>query len=143
MAEKITRYMRNETIFGKEHTGLFDQDGEVDSLFLDPFSAREFVALLRRRGINVVDERTEAQKAVLLRQTDCIRVTGHRGTWYVIDRQEIEGKLLFLVESEVWGDEVPCLILDVAGELVLEDVYNGLQAYIDHIDYLNYRKDQY
>ena len=52
-----------------------------------------------------------------------IRVAGHRGTWYVIDELPEQG--LFLLEHETYGDEAACVIVNAAGELVLEDVWNG------------------
>ncbi len=41
-----------------------------------------------------------------------LRIAGHRGTWYEIDRTTINGKKLYLMESEQWGDEAPSIIID-------------------------------
>lgn len=62
---------------------------------------------------------------MITRRSDHIRVAGHRGTWYVIDEMEANGRRLFLLEHETYGDEAACVIVDEAGALVLEDVWNG------------------
>lgn len=60
---------------------------------------------------------------------DNIRVEGHIGTWYVIDKAIINGKHLYLLESEEYGDEAACLIVDNKCQLVMEDVWNGFEDY--------------
>ena len=56
---------------------------------------------------------------------DGIIVEGHVGSWYTIDTQITDGILYLLLEHEEYGDEAPCVIIDIDGNLVLEDVYNG------------------
>lgn len=46
-------------------------------------------------------------------------------TWYVIDTQVLYGEKYYLLENEEWGDEVPCVITDMYGIVVVDDVYNG------------------
>ena len=67
---------------------------------------------------------------VLNRNSNGIAVEGHIGTWYVIEEQETElhGRL-FLLEHEILGDEVPSLIVNEEGELILDDVWNGFEDY--------------
>ncbi len=75
---------------------------------------------------------------MITRDSDRIRVEGHRGTWHVIDEGWFswtedtsfgEAKTtrahLFLLEHNTWGDEPPSVIVNQNGALVLEDVYNG------------------
>lgn len=74
---------------------------------------------------------------MITRESEHIKVEGHGGTWYVIDEgsfvltpdtpdgpQTIRAHL-FLLEHEKYGDEAACVIVDEAGRLVLEDVWNG------------------
>lgn len=58
-----------------------------------------------------------------------IQIEGHRGTWYVIDAQICTecGGIVFLLESELYGDEAPCLIVDQDKNIILEEVYNGFE----------------
>ena len=64
---------------------------------------------------------------------DGIVVAGHVGTWYVIDEAEYDGRLLYLLEHEEYGDEAACVIIDSTGALVLEDVWNGFEDYEDMV----------
>ena len=64
-------------------------------------------------------------------QNDHIRINGYRGTWYVIDCDIWCGQFVYLLESEQYGDEMPCLIVNQFDDVILDDVYNGL-------DELNY-----
>lgn len=69
--------------------------------------------------------------------SDDIEITGHEGTWYVIaegDYKPAPGTTgddenasihLFLLESELYGDEAACLIVNEEKKIVLEDVWNG------------------
>jgi hypothetical protein len=71
------------------------------------------------------------------RNSGGIEITGHKGTWYVIDEgdykitQDVDGKPetltahLFLLESELYGDEAACLIVNEEKQIILEDVWNG------------------
>lgn len=62
---------------------------------------------------------------------DGIIVNGHMGTWHVIDTQVVEGKTLYLLEHETYGDEAACIIVKDTNNvinfenIVLEDVWNG------------------
>lgn len=58
-------------------------------------------------------------------QTDGIKVAGHRGTWHVIETEKYKGRTYHLLEHDTYGDIAPCVIVDVKGRLILEDVYNG------------------
>lgn len=64
-----------------------------------------------------------------------ISVEGHIGTWYVIAAEEIEGKKLFLLEHEKYGDETANIIIDENKNLVMADVYNGFDDYRDSLEY--------
>ena len=58
-----------------------------------------------------------------------IKIKGHRGTWYVIDEGDYDGKRLYLLESEIWGDEAASLIVDENYNVILDDVWNGFFDY--------------
>lgn len=66
-------------------------------------------------------------------QVDGITVEGHIGTWYVLDNGIVLGKQYFLLESEVFGDEVPCIIVDNKYNLVVENVQDGWGDLLDHL----------
>lgn len=54
-----------------------------------------------------------------------IRINGYDGTWYVIDCDIWRGQFVYLLESEQYGDEMPCIIIDQFNHVILDDVYNG------------------
>lgn len=58
-----------------------------------------------------------------------IKLKGHRGTFYIISDtvMNINGKLkrVYLLENEIYGDEVPCIIIDSDYNIILDNVYNG------------------
>lgn len=58
-----------------------------------------------------------------------IKLKGYKYTWYVIADtiMDIKGTLkrIYLVENEVYGDEVPCIIIDGDYNVLLDNVYNG------------------
>ena len=63
------------------------------------------------------------QKALVNMKTDGLKVEGHRGTWYVVNYTMFKGKQVFLLESEIWGDEAPYIIVDKYNNIVMEDCY--------------------
>ena len=60
---------------------------------------------------------------------DNIKVSGHIGTWYVIDTSKYFGTNLYLLEHEEYGDEVEGVIIDKNNNLILDDVWNGFSDY--------------
>ena len=69
--------------------------------------------------------------------SDGIEIAGHKGTWYVIDEgdfqitPDVDGKPetltahLFLLESELYGEDAAGLIVNDEKQIVMEDVWNG------------------
>lgn len=60
-----------------------------------------------------------------MKKQDNIKIEGYKGTWYVVDKTIYNGKRYYLLESEIWGDEAPCLIIDEKGNVILDEVWNG------------------
>lgn len=56
-------------------------------------------------------------------KTDGLKVERHRGTWYVVNQTYFKGEKVFLLESEIWGDEAPYIIVDEYNNIVMEDCY--------------------
>lgn len=63
--------------------------------------------------------------------SDNIKVKGHKGTWYVIDCEVVNGRVVYLLEHEQYGDEALNVIVDGNGNLLLEDVSYGIDELID------------
>lgn len=55
-----------------------------------------------------------------------IKLDGYKGKYYVIDQTIEKGKDYYLLESELYGDEAPCIIVDGNLNIILSGVTNGL-----------------
>lgn len=74
---------------------------------------------------------------MLNRSSGGIEIAGHEGTWYIIDEgdfqitPDVDGKPetltahLFLLESELYGEDAAGLIVNDEKQIVMEDVWNG------------------
>lgn len=73
-----------------------------------------------------------------------ITISGHIGTWYVIDEGDFvltpdtdDGKALtipahlYLLEHEEYGDEAAHIIVNEDGKVVLDDVWNGFDDLLE------------
>lgn len=65
-----------------------------------------------------------------------IKIEGHRGTWYIVGEEVIQGAKVYELESEVWGDEAAHLIVNEVMEVLLDEVYNSFDDYKYHLDIL-------
>ena len=56
---------------------------------------------------------------------DNINIDGYEGTWYIIDTKKYDNKTLYLLESEIYGDEAACLIVNERRDVIMDYVWNG------------------
>jgi hypothetical protein len=57
---------------------------------------------------------------------DHVKIEGHTGKWYEIDRMKKGNTNYLLMEHETYGDEAACVIItEKTHKIILEDVYNG------------------
>ena len=68
-----------------------------------------------------------------MRIIDRAKIEGYVGLWYSIDSEFINGEEYFLLESEEFGDDIPCIIVDSNLKVVLDDVCNGLWEYKEYL----------
>ncbi|BAL01902.1 hypothetical protein OBV_p-00470 (plasmid) [Oscillibacter valericigenes Sjm18-20] len=112
-----------------EITNAFPSTRETGLAIMDEVNAYENTPAIPVETIAGETIIKNAANVQLNENSDRIKVDGHTGTWYVIDSETIDGKRLFLLESEQYGDEAAALIVNEKGELVLDDVYNGFDDY--------------
>ena len=97
-----------------------------------PDNVSAFINYLGDKCPSVIrDKRKEKANDVLDLNSDNIEIEGYTGTWYVIEAENIKGKELFWLESEYYGEEEACLIVDENRNLVMDDVHNGFADYIE------------
>lgn len=64
-----------------------------------------------------------------IRKRDGIKIANRIGTWYVVDEKEYDGRTLYLVESEIYGDEAAWLVIDEDFNEIADEIYNGWDDY--------------
>lgn len=95
------------------------------------YSADSLISLLEHNCPAVeTDKEQRRQPTEINGESDNIEVNGYFGTWYVIDTDTINGQEMFLLESEIYGDEAACLIVDKNANLIMSEVWNGFDDYI-------------
>ena len=77
------------------------------------------------------DRQAENKSRPLDLHSDEIEIEGYTGTWYVVDVQRVKDRDLFLLESEIYGDEAACLIVDESRNVVMDNVHNGFADYLE------------
>lgn len=65
------------------------------------------------------------RKDVLYPGIHDFKIDGFMGTWKATDHKAIFGNIYYLMECETWGVELPGLILDASGKVMLEEVMYG------------------
>lgn len=61
-----------------------------------------------------------------------IIVQSHIGTWYAIDHAVYDDKIYFLLEHQEYGDETSNIIIDLDGNVILDNVFNGFNDLDDY-----------
>lgn len=74
--------------------------------------------------------------------TDKLVVVGHSGTWYVINYLSHMGMDYWILESEQHGDEAPCICVGSDGELVCDDIHNGIDDVLYYLENGEYEDDE-
>lgn len=63
-----------------------------------------------------------------------IRISGHVGTWYIVDsfgHRAFPFTTLFVLESELYGDDAAHIIVDGQGHLILSEVWDTADIWND------------
>lgn len=68
-----------------------------------------------------------------MRQTDGIKVEGHRGTWYVIDGVSRGGNMYYLLESEQYGEDTDYIAIDENGRLKFDEITDGITEIVERL----------
>ena len=63
-------------------------------------------------------------------------IDGYEGTWYVVDTEIVDGKEIFLLENEEYGDETFGIIIDKDRNVLVDEAWNGFADYHEKYDNL-------
>ena len=66
--------------------------------------------------------------------SDALIIDGYEGTWYVVDTETVDGKDLFLLENEEYGDETFGIIIDKDRNILVDEAWNGFADYHEKYD---------
>jgi len=75
-----------------------------------------------RDWIADADEKTRGKA---IPQKEGIKIDGHVGSWYVVDEDVLDGRGIYLLEHEQYGDMAAGLIVDAELNVLADDVWNG------------------
>ena len=68
--------------------------------------------------------------------SDSLIIDGYESTWYVVDTEAVDGKELFLLENEEYGDETFGIIIDKDRNVLVDEAWNGFADYHEKYDNL-------
>lgn len=71
-----------------------------------------------------------------------IIVQSHIGTWYSIDHAVYGNNIYFLLEHQEYGDETSNIIIDIEGNVILDNVFNGFDDLDDYFDNIKEQSKQ-
>ena len=66
--------------------------------------------------------------------SDALIIDGYEGTWYVVDTETVDGKEIFLLENEDYGDETFGIIIDKDRNVLVDEAWNGFSDYHEKYD---------
>ena len=70
---------------------------------------------------------------MLNKNSDGIKVKGHRGKWYVVEDVVYGGETYFLLEHETYGNDADWVAVNSAGDLIMEDITDGAEELIEFL----------
>lgn len=74
-----------------------------------------------------------ASGALITIDTDSFLLDGRKGSWMTIDTLRIDGRNLFLMQSQDYGKDAPFVIVDEAGQEIAVDKNGFTEEAIEHI----------
>lgn len=104
---------------------VLQRGGEAKAYYVDSFGFSEIDGFIEeRRRISEREHRIE--DAYINSNSLGIIVDGHEGTWRSLYAEEINGETFYLMESQEYGDTAANILLHMDGDLVAEDLWNGV-----------------
>ena len=105
---------------------VMQRDGEARAYYVDSFGFSEIDEFVEQRQ-RITQKQHRIEDAYINADSLGIIVDGHEGPWRTIEGKEIGGEMFNLMESqEEYGDEAANILLHMDGDLVAEDLWNGI-----------------
>ncbi len=81
-----------------------------------------------------VQEAKKSLEGEITADSDELIIDGYEGTWYVVDIETVDGKEIFLLENEEYGDETFGIIIDKDRNVLVDEAWNGFADYHEKYD---------
>ena len=81
-----------------------------------------------------VQEAKKSLEGEITADSDALIIDGYEGTWYVVNTETVDGKDLFLLENEEYGDETFGIIIDKDRNVLVDEAWNGFSDYHEKYD---------
>ena len=104
---------------------ILQRDGEARAYYVDSFGFAEIEDFVEQRQ-KIAERQHRIEDACINYDTLGVIVDGHEGTWQAIADKEINGEMFYLMESQEYGNTVANILLHMDGDLVAEDLWNGI-----------------
>ena len=83
---------------------------------------------------HAVQEAKKSLEGEITADSDELVIDGYEGTWYVVDTETVDGKEIFLLENEDYGDETFGIIIDKDRNVLVDEAWNGFSDYHEKYD---------
>ena len=87
-----------------------------------------------------VQEAKKSLEGEITADSDELVIDGYEGTWYVVDTETVDGKEIFLLENEDYGDETFGIIIDKDRNVLVDEAWNGFADYHEKYDNISTEK---
>lgn len=104
---------------------IIQRGGEARAYYVDSVGFTEIEDFVEQRTL-IAQKEQRVEDAYINMNTMGVFVDGHEGMWRPLYGQEINGDMFYLMESEEYGNEVANILLHMDGDLVAEDLWNGI-----------------
>lgn len=89
---------------------------------------------IRKPGFKTVDLFVPSESNPISAKPEHLFFAGYEGTFYVIDKGIHNSTAVYLLESEIYGDDAPALIVNEYGRILADDVRDGLEEGLEELD---------
>ena len=119
------------------HSGYFE---DYAAVYINPSNdvVRRYQELTIQAHLEehtpAVQKAKKSLEGEITADSDGLVIDGYEGTWYVVDTETIDGKELFLLENEDYGDETFGIIIDKDRNILVDEVWNGFADYHEKYD---------
>lgn len=70
-----------------------------------------------------------------------IKIKGHIGTWYIVATHQTLIGEVHLLEHEEYGEEAPWLCINSKGELILDNIWNGIEDVHEYLEEVSFERE--